>query len=259
MLLIHGIRDQAHAWDRLAQAFQMRFHVVVPDLRGHGDSEWSKGSTYSYHEYICDIEQLVRQRELNDVTIVSHSMGGTIASLFAGIYPDSVERLAMIEPIGLYPQFLENDPQSRMRHWIASNRDLASRIPKRYSSVEEAYSRMQEANPHLQPDLARYLTVHGSHQNEDGTHSWKFDNHTRASTPYDVPNKDLVALWEKVTCPVLIINSRDGYPHRIGQDDTLRHFRNAELVSVENAGHWTHHDQLSKVVSLLDDFLSPPQ
>ena len=255
MLLIHGIRDQARAWDRLAQEFQSRFHVVVPDLRGHGDSEWSKGSTYSYCEYTCDIEQLVRQRELNDVTIISHSMGGTIASIFAGTYPDRVKRLAMIEPIGLYPQFLENDPQARLRHWISSNRNLAGRIPKRYTSVEDAYRRMQTANPHLQPDLAKYLTVHGSHQNEDGTHSWKFDNHTRASTPYDITHDDFIALWEQITCPVLIINSREGYPHRIGQDGTLGHFQNVELISVESAGHWTHHDQLKEVVRLLSNFL----
>ena len=255
MLLIHGIRDHGRSWDRLAQAFQTKFHVVVPDLRGHGNSDWSTGSTYSFLEYVCDIEQLVRQRQLKKVNIVAHSMGGTIAALFAGIYPDRVGRLAMLEPIGLYPDPYKDNPKARLIHWIASNRSLAARVPKRYVSIEEAHGRMQNANPHLQSDLARYLTVHGSHQNEDGSYSWKFDNYTRSGTPYEVSHEDSIALWNQITCPVLIINSREGYPHRIGQDDTLRHFQNVDLSIVENAGHWAHHDQLNEVVRLLDEFL----
>ena len=255
LLLIHGIRDHSRSWDHLAQAFQDQFHVVVPDLRGHGDSDWSTGSTYSYLEYVCDIEQLVRQAKLENVNIIAHSMGGTIAALFAGIYPERVGRLAMIEPIGLYPDRFKGKPRERLAHWIAANRELAGRIPKRYESVEEAHQRMQTANPHLEPEQAKYLTIHGSNQNEDGTFSWKFDNYTRSGTPYDVTHEDSIALWKQVACPVLIVNSRHGYPHRIGQDDTLEHFRNVELTVVENAGHWTHHDQLNEVVQLLGEFL----
>lgn len=228
---------------------------MVPDLRGHGDSDWSTGSTYSYLEYVCDIEQLVRQAKLDNVNIVAHSMGGTIAALFAGIYPERIGRLAMIEPIGLYPDPFKDRPRERLAHWIAGNRELAGRIPKRYKSVEEAYQRMQTANPHLEPEQARYLTIHGSNQNEDGTYSWKFDNYTRSGSPYDVTEDDSKALWKLISCPVLIVNSRHGYPHRIGQDDTLRHFRHVELSVVENAGHWTHHDQLNEVTRLLGDFL----
>ena len=38
---------------------------------------------------------------------------------------------------------------------------------------------MQDTNPHLSPEQARHLTIHGSNQNEDGTYTWKFDNYTR--------------------------------------------------------------------------------
>ncbi len=255
MLLIHGIRDHGRTWDRLAQEFRSDFHIVVPDLRGHGDSEWTRGSSYSLLEYVCDIEQLVRQRRLDDVVIVSHSMGGTIAALFAGLYPERVSRLVMIEPIGLYPSPLADDPRALLRSWINSNREMAGRIPRRYPSVEEAFGRMQTANPHLTPELAKFLTIHGSNQNEDGTYSWKFDNHTRAGTPYDIPDQDMIALWKQITCPVLIINSKDGYPHRIGQDDTLKHFQDIQLIDVDNAGHWTHHDQLEEVMSAMRSYL----
>ena len=254
MLLIHGVHDHCHSWDWLAQSLCTRFHVVAPDLRGHGDSEWTRGSPYSYLEYVQDIAQLVRQQRLEPVTVVAHSLGGTIASIFAGAFAESVERLVIIEGVGLYPQG-DDAPSQRLRQWIDANHSLAARVPRRYPTLEDAYQRMQETNPHLSPDQARHLTIHGSNQNEDGTYTWKFDNYTRTPRPYDIPNDDMISLWQRVTCAVLIVNSRQGYPHRIGHDDTLRHFHNATLREIDEAGHWTHHDQLDACASVIGEFL----
>ena len=250
LLLLHGVHDHCHTWDWTAEQLNSNFHVVAPDLRGHGDSEWSKGGSYSYLEYVGDVEQLVRQQELAPVTIVAHSMGGTIASLFAGLYPAEVKKMVLIEPIGLYPGAMDLDVSLKLKHWIEGNRRLAGRIPRKYDSLEAAYARMQQANPHLSPEQASHLTMHGSNQNEDGTYSWKFDNYTRVYPAYEIPHSDMIELWEQISCPVLIINSTKGYPHRIGQDDTLRHFQDVRLVEIDDAGHWTHHDQLQ---TLLDE------
>ena len=256
LLLVHGVHDHCHSWDWVAQSLRGRFHVVAPDLRGHGDSEWTLGSPYAFLEYVQDIAQLVRQRRLAPLAVVSHSLGGTIASIFAGAFPELVERLVIVEGVGLYPQDADA-PGARLRRWIDANHALSARVPRRYGTLEDAYQRMQDTNPHLAPEQARHLTIHGSNQNEDGTYTWKFDNYTRTPRPYDIPNEDLTALWQCIECPVLIVNSRQGYPHRIGQNDTLRHFRNATLHEVEDAGHWTHHDQLDTCLGLIGEFLAP--
>ena len=257
MLLVHGIHDHCHSWDWLAQSFRRHYHVVAPDLRGHGDSEWTLGSPYSYLEYVQDVAQLVRQRRLTPLTVVSHSMGGTIASIYAGTFPQAVERLVIIEGLGIYPHGKESTAD-RLCRWIDNNYALSARTPRRYATLEDAYQRMQETNPHLSPEQARHLTIHGSNQNEDGTFTWKFDNYTRAPRPYDIPAEDMAALWQRIDCPVLIVNSRQGYPHRIGQDGTLRHFANATLHEIDDAGHWTHHDQLDACRAAICQFLGTP-
>ena len=255
LLLLHGIHDHCHTWDWTAEHLRDDFHVVAPDLRGHGDSEWSKGGSYSYLEYVGDIEQLVRQQELVPLTIVAHSMGGTIASFFAGLYPELVRRLVLIEPIGLYPDFTVSETVVKLQRWIEQNRQLAGRSPRKYESLEDAYARMQAANPHLSPQQASHLTIHGSNQNEDGTYSWKFDNYTRVRPAYEITRGDMIDLWSRIACPILIINSNQGYPHRIGQDGTLEHFRDVRLVEIEDAGHWTHHDKLDQLLSEVRAFL----
>ena len=257
LLLVHGIHDHCHSWDWLAQFLRRHYHIVAPDLRGHGDSEWTLGSPYAYLEYVQDIAQLVRQRRLTPVTMVAHSLGGTIASIYAGAFPEAVKALVIIEGVGIYPR-RAGSPSDRLRGWIDANHALAGRSPRRYPTLEGAYQRMQDTNPHLSPEQARHLTIHGSNQNEDGTFTWKFDNYTRAPRPYDISDEDMVTLWQRIECPVLIINSRQGYPHRIGQNDSLRHFQNATLREIDDAGHWTHHDQIDACADAIARFLGEP-
>jgi pimeloyl-ACP methyl ester carboxylesterase len=257
LLLIHGTRDHCRTWDAVAQRLRDRYHVVAPDLRGHGDSAWCIGAGYAHTDYVYDIAQLVHQAKLAPVTIVAHSMGGSLACLYAGIYPERVARMVIVEGVGHWWRLVERPPvHERLAGWIESTRQLSARQARRYASLEEAYERMQKTNPHLSPEQARHLTVHGSHQNEDGTYTWKFDNYTHAWPPYDVTSDDTERLWQRITCPVLFVNSKQGYPHRIGQDDTLAHFARGTVVDIDDAGHWTHHDQPDAFMAATERFLA---
>jgi pimeloyl-ACP methyl ester carboxylesterase len=92
LLLVHGGRDHCRNWDWVATALRRDWHVLAPDLRGHGDSQWSPDGNYTIAGYIYDLGQLVHQQELAPVTIIAHSLGGVIALRYAGIYPDCVQK-----------------------------------------------------------------------------------------------------------------------------------------------------------------------
>lgn len=74
MALIHGGRDHCRNWDWVAQAFRDDYHIIAPDLRGHGDSEWARGSEYSMIEHVVDIAQLLAQTDEFPVTLIGHSL-----------------------------------------------------------------------------------------------------------------------------------------------------------------------------------------
>jgi pimeloyl-ACP methyl ester carboxylesterase len=114
---------------------------------------------------------------------------------------------------------------------------------------------MQTENPHLSEEWARQLTVHGVNQNEDGSYSWKFDNYTRAHSPYSFNLREAHALWRRITCPTLLIRGTEGFAGDYEEDGRAAVFSNARVAVVENAGHWVHHDQLERVFELLRDFL----
>ena len=78
LILVHGGLDHCRNWDAIARELQPHFHVVAPDLRGHGDSEWAKGSSYSLVDHVYDLTRLMRFAGLQDAAIVGHSMGGMV-------------------------------------------------------------------------------------------------------------------------------------------------------------------------------------
>ncbi len=260
LILIHGSRDHCRNWDWVAEGLRRDWHILAPDLRGHGDSAWSPGGHYAMAGYLYDLSQLIHQQELPPVRIIAHSLGGMIALRYAGLYPEKVERLIVIEGLGYSPKSLARQAEltiaQRMRRWIEEQRALSARLPRRYGSIEEALARMQEANRRLSPEQARHLTVHGVNQNEDGTYSWKFDNYVRSQLPYEMTESETLELWGAIFCPLLLVYGKESWASNPQQDGRLRHFRNAQLLTMEGAGHWVHHDRLDAFLEAARRFLN---
>ncbi len=260
MLLVHGGRDHCRNWDWVAQAFRHDYHIIAPDLRGHGDSQWLLGGSYDHVDYVYDIAQLLHQRNHNPVTIIAHSLGGSIALIYTGLYPETVTKLVCIEGMGPPPEILEeriSQPiEKRLDNWVKDLRQVSGRIPRRYQSLEDAYERMQTENPHLTETQARHLTIHGSYQNEDGTYSWKFDNYVRTLAPVGLPQAEQHTLYNRITCPTLLLRGLESWAADPAKDGRINHFQDARIANIENAGHWVHHDQLEKFVAITRAFLN---
>lgn len=257
-VLVHGGRDHARNWDWVAQALREDYHVIVPDLRGHGDSEWARGSEYAMVEYVVDIAQLLAQLDSFPVLLIGHSLGGGIVLQYAGVYPDKVQKVVAIEGLGPPPHMIAQQSQhayERMQRWITQMRELASRLPRRYKTLDEAVQRMREANPRLSEAQAYHLTVHGTNRNEDGTYIWKFDNYVRAQSPYRFNVEDARAIWGRITCPVLLFRGTESWASDPEKDGRAQAFQQVQVVNVAGAGHWVHHDQLDIFLRAVQDFL----
>jgi pimeloyl-ACP methyl ester carboxylesterase len=262
LLLVHGNRDHCRNWDWIAQVLRHHYHVFAPDLRGHGDSQWATGGSYALVDYVFDLAQLVHQRGLAPLTVVGHSLGGHISMQYAAICPENVRKLVSIEGFGPPMQWIRaranQDAVKRMQNWIAQLRDLAARRPRPYATIEEAIARMREANAYLSEAQARHLTIHGVNQNEDGTYSWKFDNYVRTNSPYLFNEQEMAELWRRIECPTLLIRGTSSWAGDPVADGRSAHLKQAEVVAIDKAGHWVHHDQLDQVLAALQKFLGFP-
>ncbi|MCE2406657.1 MAG: alpha/beta hydrolase [Pseudomonadales bacterium] len=260
LLLIHGGRDHCRNWDWVASELRHDYHVIAPDLRGHGDSQWMVGGGYLHIDYVYDIAQVVQQKHMSPVTVMGHSLGGSISLIYAGLYPETVTKLISIEGMGAPPRWSHSGStpkvESRLQNWVNNLRHLSSRVPRKYASLEEAFHRMQTENPHLTEDQARHLTVHGSNQNEDGTYSWKFDNYVRTFAPIGLSDDEIQSLYARITCPTLLIYGKESWASDPLKDGRADVFNDVQVAGIDDAGHWSHHDQFDVFMRIVCDFLN---
>jgi pimeloyl-ACP methyl ester carboxylesterase len=256
LVLVHGGLDHCRNWDAIARELQPHFHVVAPDLRGHGDSEWAKGSSYSLADHVYDLTRLIRGAGLQDAAIVGHSMGGMVALAYAGTYPAQVSRLGVLD--GVFLAGSRRTPiHEQMSRWVDQLDRIGEREASTFRTIEEASQRLSARNKRLTPAQALHLARHGVRQDADGLYRWKFDHYLRARAPYRLLPDDYTGLWSRISCPTLLMWGDESYlPDPTG---LLAHFRQAELVKLAGAGHWLHHDRLDEVLASLKRFLDVTQ
>ncbi|MET0589525.1 MAG: alpha/beta hydrolase [Novosphingobium sp.] len=259
LILQHGGRDHCRSWDWVAQELRRDWHIIAPDLRGHGDSAWSPDGSYIMDAFVYDFAQLVHTLGHEQVTIVAHSLGGNIATRFTGLYPDKVRKLVNIEGLGPPPAVREEieakGMANRLRDWIEDKRKASGRLPRRYPTLEAAFTRMKEENSFLTVEQARHLTINGAHRNEDGTWSWKFDNYLNVWPVSDIRYEEQEKLWQEITCPMLLLYGAKSFASNPEKDGRINNFSTARVIEYEDAGHWLHHDQFDRFMSDVRAFL----
>jgi pimeloyl-ACP methyl ester carboxylesterase len=179
---------------------------------------------------------------------------------YTGTFPDKVKQIVAIEGLGPPPalaaEIAEQAIEQRLSLWVENRRENSGRTPRKYRTLEDAVARMQEENAYLNAAQARHLTIHGAHQNEDGTFSWKFDDYARWSGGVGgLSNDDLHRLWSCISCPVLLMRGAESWASDPVEDGRISHFRNATRLNFAGAGHWVHHDKLEEFMGALDSFL----
>jgi pimeloyl-ACP methyl ester carboxylesterase len=254
LVLLHGGRDHCRSWDWIARALRPHFHVLAADLRGHGDSDCAKGSSYSFADHIYDMTRMVAACKLEQMSIVGHSYGGMLALAYAGTYPEKVTKLAILDGA-----FLRNAPTStidrRIARWAADLDKIAASTPRTYRTIEEAAARMTERNKRLTREQVLHLATHAVRQNADGSYSWKYDPYQRVSAPYRLMPEDYTTLWQRIDCPTLLLAANEGFipgPDRAG---ILQYFKHAQHKVIMGASHWLQHDKFDEVLGELRTWL----
>ena len=155
LMLLHGGRDHCRNWDWVAAELRHDWHIIAPDLRGHGDSEWSSDGNYGMAGFVYDLAQLIHQQQLAPVPIIAHSLGGNIALRYAGVYPETVQQAGGDRGAGPGAEHRRRARRiavaERMRDWIDERRGSPAACRAATPRSRRRSSRMQEANRASRP------------------------------------------------------------------------------------------------------------
>ena len=255
IVMVHGAFCGAWAFEHFRTPFEAAgFDVIAPDLRGHGDSEWAKGSSYTPVDNVADLTRLIGVAGLKDAAIIGRSMGGMVAQAYAGTFPARVSRLAVLD--GTFLSYANPVPiDEQMSRWIKQLERIAQHEPSAFKTIEEAALRLSGRNKRLTPEQALHLACHGVRQHADGLYRWKFDHYQRARAPYRLAPDDYIGLWSRINCPTLLMWGSESFLPDPEAAGLLAHFKHAEMLKIAGAGHWLHHDRLEEVLAALRRFL----
>ena len=259
LFLMHGWMDVAASFQFLVDSFARDWHVIAPDWRGFGLSEW-RPEGYWFPDYYADLEALLDIYQPGaPVFLVGHSMGGVIASMYSGIRPDRVARLVSMEGLGLARHAPDQAPV-RYAQWLDQLNAPSAFRP--YRSFEEVAARLRKINPRLTPARAVFLARHWAKRQDNGDYVLLSDPVHRTLNPYAFRIDEAIACWRRITAPVLLVSGKlsdipgrmKDTPEQLAERKSA--FRNRREIELDEAGHMMHHDQPERLAPLIEAFLA---
>lgn len=261
LVMLHGWMDHSATFQFLVDALQRERHVIAPDWRGFGQTEWAVGG-YWFPDYLADLDALLRHYASDvPVDLLGHSLGANVAGVYAGVRSAHVRRLMLLEGFGM-PAVAATQAPHRYAQWLDEVREPPSLRP--YATREHVALRLQKNNPRLTSVRADFLARHWAAQNNEGAWELQADPKHRLSNPVLYRLEEVQACWEAVQAPVLWIDAADsellprfGDRMQANVEVARRKAHLARLVSlrIHDAGHMLHHDQPEQVAQAIDDFL----
>jgi pimeloyl-ACP methyl ester carboxylesterase len=254
VLLLHGYMDAAATWDLVAEPLAERgLRVLAPDMRGFGDSpRVPPGGYYYFPDYIHDVADVVDALVPagSPLFVVGHSMGGTVATLYSGAFPERPTRLAVLEGAGP-PDTPPAVAPEMTRRWIDQVRAMRGREERAFPSREEALRRLVANHPRVPEDVLGTRVDALARGTPDGRMTWKADplHGTRSPVPFVAAG--WMACARRVTCPVLYVSGGPLGWHPPDEEARIASFTRLERAEIKDAGHmmhWTNPGELARLL-----------
>jgi pimeloyl-ACP methyl ester carboxylesterase len=256
VLCLHGFLDLSWGFAPIAPALaEAGYHVVAPDLRGHGDTDRvGAGGYYHFFDYVPDVADLVDRLARERLVLVGHSMGGSVALLYAGAFPDRPSGVVAMEGIHANERRGEDVPR-RTAEWVLSVRKARLRGPRTFPTVADCAERLRKFDPRCPADVALFLAERGTVPLPGGR-AFKHDPVHVTRGPYPFRLDVFKAFWAAIRCPVLLVDAADSETRPpLDMAERVRVFRDARRASVKDAGHMLMRHQPAETARVVLEFL----
>ena len=258
VILLHGWQDTGDTFQFMVDALREDWPIVALDWRGFGRSGSSQNG-YWFPDYYADLDALIDVVSPSaPVALVGHSMGGNIASLYAGFRPQRVRCLANLEGFGL-PRTAPTQVLGITRKWL----DQVRSVPplKDYDSFAQLASIIAFRYPRFPAERTEFIARAWAAETPTGRVRLLGDSRHRWVSPVVYRREETEAVWRHIEAPaLLLLGDASEYLQKLGADGTDAAFRalipQLEIARIPGAGHMLHIEKPELVAPIVEDFLT---
>lgn len=263
LFMVHGWMDVAASFQFVVDCLSRDWHVIAPDWRGFGLTEYPKVESYWFPDYVADLDAILHHYSPEQpVNLLGHSMGGNIAMIYAGVRPERIAKLINLEGFGM-PMTQAKQAPGRYRKWLDELREVPTL--RHYADLTEVAGRLQKTNPRLSNQRASFLAQHWSKENAQGQWELLADPAHKNSSPLLYHVDEVLQCWQNIAAPVLWVEANDTdiwrmigskEEARVEIDRRMKFIPSIQTEVVMDAGHMLHHDQPEVLAVMIEKFLS---
>lgn len=241
LLILHGFMGMSDNWKTLGTQFAANgFQVHLLDLRNHGRS--FHADEFNYEVMMQDVLDYCEAHQLEQVSVIGHSMGGKVGMLLATTHPELVNKLVVVD-IG-------------PKYYRPHHQDILAGLNAVDFSVKPSRSEVEEI-------LKQYIDDYGTIQFLTKSLYWITPGQLafRFNLPVFNSKTDQIgnalpetALFEKPT--LFVRGGNSSYIREKDYAGIQHHFPKATIETISNTGHWLHAENPKAFYELTDSFLN---
>lgn len=251
ILILHGLYGSSDNWMSIAKQLSSNFRVIAVDQRNHGHSPHS--STHTYKDLTDDLLEFVDRLNLEQFHLLGHSMGGRVAMLFQSLYSSRVKSLIVVD--------VAPWPYTRHDHWFLSSIVEHETIINAMLNLPlQSINSRQDADELLgvtiKPERLRQFLLKNLRRNADNQFYWSLNLPILAeSLDSMLLGVDIDKTKTKDVNVLFVKGEESNYIPKDKVDVIYQYYPRANVVSIQNAGHWVHAEQPNVFMSKLLGFL----
>lgn len=249
MVFLHGLMAFSANWRKIANKLENDFQCLIYDQRGHGRSFKPVGD-YSLETLAEDLNKITDELGWTHFHLVGHSIGGRVAMVFAGRYPQKVKSLC-IEDVGA-----EISPDS-FRYY----ENMLNHVPTPFANKQAMQDFFQSEflkrfTPSEAPGVLVSFLQANQEEKPDATYDWRFSKNAIIEIVRQGHIKDRWLEVSSFKMPVLLVRGEKS--HILSHDEFEKMLAVNPVISgveIKGAGHWVHYEKWDEFTQLLRAFL----
>lgn len=241
LVILHGLFGTLDNWQTIGKRLSEQFMVYLVDLRNHGRSPHAPEHTY--RAMAEDVREFMAQQWIHEAFVMGHSMGGKVAMELAVEHPETVRKLVVVD---IAPKVYKGGHEVIFETLMQV--DLG--VSQDRSVIESQMAQRIE-----EPGIRQFLMKNLSRNPESGKFEWKMNLQALWAHYADILADSIpMGYWDG---PALFLRGgQSGYIQDQDWASVLDRFPQAQLVTIQGAGHWVHAEQPDALYQEVFRFLS---